>query len=100
MPAPAGGAAHKPAAIQMDTKSTAGAHNKNCIFTRVRGATAMRTFAEICSYMQEHAHIQKDQKQRFVRAHPKRIPEADADVHDVDAQTLAICFHALYAYKQ
>ena len=88
-----------PPAIQGSVKSTAGAHNKNQVLERIRGAALEMTIAEVCSHMQQIAQIELDQKQRFVKTHKGRLPADDKTLTDPDALCLSLCFHTLYSYK-
>lgn len=92
----------KKPAIQRDTKSTVGAHNKNQQLTRVRGSTALATFVEVCMYLQTHTLLALDQMSRFVKAWwREKLPVVDQPLQkDAQAACLSMCFHALFEYRE
>ena len=98
-PAPPPTQTQAPSAIHDSVKSTAGAHNKNQVLERIRGAALAMTIAEVCNHMQQTALIELDQKQRFAKTHRARLPAEDKDLTDPDALCMSLCFHTLYSYK-
>lgn len=100
--APSGGPPRPPpkAAIQTDARSTDGARNKNNTLTRVVGAAAFMTYAELAKCMQVQHGVEHDQKKRFAHAFRHRVPLIDQEAGiDVDGQCESVYFHRTFEYK-